>query len=109
MRRLSPEGDSYVHPFSRTAEYAAKYHQQSQSQPDIPELPGSELDPGFSIPATGRGNSDDGANWVNPSPSQLFRALQRANKDPEAEQMAWVSFVHSKVVDTTWVRSNSFH
>ena len=42
--------------------------------------PEGELPPDEVIPAAGRGNSEDGKNWVNPSANQLFRALARKDK-----------------------------
>ena len=39
-----------------------------------------DMIPGMSIPATGRGNSESGDNWLNPSANQLYNALQRKDK-----------------------------
>ena len=36
--------------------------------------------PGIEIPSTGRGNSESGNEWLNPSPNQLYHSLQRKNK-----------------------------
>lgn len=58
--------------------------------------------PGGVIPASGRGNSEDGAHWVNPTPAELFRALRRNNKIIDEEDAYAVAFIHSAVVDTTW-------
>lgn len=54
------------------------------------------------IPAAGRGNSDDGKNWVNPSANQLFRALARKDKAIEAKDADSVAAVHVAVTDNTW-------
>ena len=32
------------------------------------------------VPAAGRGNSEDGKYWINPSANQLYNACQRKNK-----------------------------
>ena len=32
------------------------------------------------VPAAGRGNSEDGKSWINPSANQLLNACQRKNK-----------------------------
>eukprot|EP00455_Lapot_gusevi_P041702 TRINITY_DN486_c0_g1_i2.p1 TRINITY_DN486_c0_g1~~TRINITY_DN486_c0_g1_i2.p1 ORF type:complete len:223 (-),score=36.69 TRINITY_DN486_c0_g1_i2:36-704(-) len=38
------------------------------------------------IPSTGRGNSEDGEAWENPSPRQLYSALKRKNKAGDLEE-----------------------
>jgi cytochrome c heme-lyase len=58
--------------------------------------------PGGRIPASGRGNSDDGAHWINPTPAELFRALRRNKKIIDEEDAFDVAFIHSAVVDSTW-------
>jgi len=58
--------------------------------------------PGMHIPASGRGNSEDGKSWVNPSSNQLFRALKRKNKPIEIDDALDVSDVHAQVTDGSW-------
>ena len=53
-----------------------------------------EAVPLTSIPATGRGNSDDGQRWLNPSPYQLHRALKRKGKPIAKEDAYDVSEIH---------------
>ena len=50
-----------------------------------------------SIPKTGSENT-----WVYPSPQQFYNALLRKNKDPEADSMDAVVFVHNVVNEETW-------
>ena len=50
--------------------------------------------PAGSIPATGRGNSEDGAAWLNPSASQLFRAMKRRDKGIDEADAPAVARVH---------------
>jgi len=58
--------------------------------------------PGESIPATGRGNSDDGSGWLNPSAGQLYRSLKRKNKPIEYGDALDVAAVHAMVTSGTW-------
>ena len=58
--------------------------------------------PGTKIPASGRGNSDDGASWVNPSANQLYRALRRREKPIEHKDAMDVAFVHTMVTEMSW-------
>jgi len=58
--------------------------------------------PGESIPATGRGNSEDGSGWLNPSAGQLFRSLKRKNKPIEYSDALDVASVHALVTSSTW-------
>jgi len=58
--------------------------------------------PGVSIPATGRGNSDDGKGWLNPSAGQLYRSLKRKNKPIEYDDALSVAAVHAMVTSGTW-------
>jgi len=78
---------------------------QFHAPPDAqnPELPsqGEEVPTG-KIPSTGRGNSSDGLNWLNPSPNQLYRALRRNEKPIEPEDAPMVSHVHEHVTEFTW-------
>eukprot|EP00055_Hartaetosiga_balthica_P018596 m.134852 g.134852 ORF g.134852 m.134852 type:complete len:233 (+) comp9757_c0_seq1:79-777(+) len=61
-----------------------------------------ELVPSGIIPASGRGNSEDGTSWRNPSAGQLFRALQRRGKPIEEEDSLAVAVVHQMVTDNSW-------
>jgi len=54
------------------------------------------------IPAAGRGNSEDGKYWLNPSPGQLYRALARKNKAIDPQDSEAVAFVHQMVTKQTW-------
>jgi len=58
--------------------------------------------PGESIPATGRGNSDDGSGWLNPSAGQLYRSLKRKNKPIAYSDALDVAAVHAMVTSSTW-------
>eukprot|EP00468_Gymnochlora_sp_CCMP2014_P011745 CAMPEP_0167758436 /NCGR_PEP_ID=MMETSP0110_2-20121227/10466_1 /TAXON_ID=629695 /ORGANISM="Gymnochlora sp., Strain CCMP2014" /LENGTH=184 /DNA_ID=CAMNT_0007644709 /DNA_START=45 /DNA_END=599 /DNA_ORIENTATION=+ len=58
--------------------------------------------PSASIPASGRGNSEDGKEWLNPSPNQLYRALKRKKKPIATEDSIDVADVHTAVTDGTW-------
>lgn len=62
---------------------------------------GEEVPPN-SIPAAGRGNSEDGKSWLNPSANQLYRALMRKDKPIQAEDASAVAAVHVAVTDNTW-------
>ena len=39
-----------------------------------------DIIPGDAIPATGRGNSESGQDWLNPSANQLYHSLKRKSK-----------------------------
>eukprot|EP00053_Salpingoeca_punica_P008307 m.74905 g.74905 ORF g.74905 m.74905 type:complete len:240 (+) comp14544_c0_seq2:133-852(+) len=58
--------------------------------------------PESTIPASGRGNSDDGKTWLNPSANQLFRALKRKDKPIDYEDALSVARVHEMVTDGSW-------
>ena len=89
--------DRFVHPFERAAAAAARDKQ------DFPGIEDPSLVLGGRIPATGRGNSEDGSEWVMPSVGQLVRALRRNQKDVEEGDATSVAFVHGVVVGETWV------
>eukprot|EP01083_Nonionella_stella_P005162 14985_1 len=61
-----------------------------------------DIIPGLEIPATGRGNSDSGKQWLNPSANQLFRSLERKDKPIEHEDSLSVAAVHAIVTEQTW-------
>ena len=61
-----------------------------------------DIIPGMKIPATGRGNSESGEEWLNPSANQLYRSLGRKNKPIEHEDSLSVAAVHAIVTDQTW-------
>ena len=65
-------------------------------------VPSGEDVPANSIPAAGRGNSEDGKAWLNPSANQLYRALMRKEKPIQAEDASAVAAVHVAVTDNTW-------
>ncbi len=50
--------------------------------------------PASVIPASGRGNSDDGHLWLNPSANQLYRALKRKDKAIDIDDAPAVASVH---------------
>jgi len=77
----------------------ARYH--AAEQPASLPSEGEKV-PDSAIPAAGRGNSEDGHNWLNPSPNQLFRALARKQKPIEAEDADAVASVHEMVTNATW-------
>lgn len=56
--------------------------------------------PETAIPASGRGNSEHGTSWLNPSPNQLYRALMRKDKAIELEDAPAVAHVHEMYVST---------
>jgi len=92
--------ERYVAPYDPEKAKAA----EEEAQGSFKGIHNAHVIPGGRIPATGRGNSSDGADWVNPTPAELFRALRRKNK-PIEEEDAWsVAFVHSVVVDQTWAQ-----
>jgi cytochrome c heme-lyase len=72
------------------------------ANPDSPDFDPDEIVPAHRIPATGRGNSEDGKEWLNPSGGQLFRALKRKNKPIEKEEGLEVAVVHQFVTRSTW-------
>jgi cytochrome c heme-lyase len=74
----------------------------SAATEDLSKIEHGDEVPGGRIPATGRGNSEDGSDWVNPTPKELFRALRRKQKHIDEEDAFSVAFVHSAVVDQTW-------
>ena len=83
------------HPFQLS------HHQQpSALNAELPES--GEMVPPNSIPAAGRGNSDDGKEWLNPSANQLYRALARKEKPIEPSDAGSVAAVHVAVTDNTW-------
>ena len=61
-----------------------------------------DIIPGMEIPATGRGNSEDGQEWLNPSANQLYRSLKRKNKPIEHEDSLSVAAIHAIVTQQTW-------
>lgn len=88
----SAAAGSTKHPF--------QLRQQSDLSAQLP-ADGEEV-PSNSIPAAGRGNSDDGKEWLNPSANQLFRALARKEKPIEPTDANAVAAVHVAVTDNTW-------
>lgn len=61
-----------------------------------------DIIPGMEIPATGRGNSESGQEWLNPSANQLYRSLARKNKPIEHEDSLSVAAIHAIVTQQTW-------
>ena len=68
--------------------------QFSLLQPKPQLVPPGEYVPHNTIPATGRGNSEDGSAWLNPSASQLYRAMKRRDKPIEQSNDDAVAHVH---------------
>eukprot|EP00042_Codosiga_hollandica_P020768 m.69080 g.69080 ORF g.69080 m.69080 type:complete len:195 (-) comp50034_c0_seq1:1142-1726(-) len=58
--------------------------------------------PASIIPAAGRGNSEDGKHWLNPSANQLHRALQRKDKPIEQADALAVAHMHEMITNGTW-------
>ena len=54
------------------------------------------------VPAAGRGNSEDGTHWMNPSASQLFHACQRKQKPMAEQDKDSVALIHGEVIEKTW-------
>lgn len=54
------------------------------------------------VPAAGRGNSDDGSSWINPSANQLLNACKRKNKPMEDKDKNAVALIHGEVIEKTW-------
>ncbi len=53
-----------------------------------------DIIPAAFIPASGRGNSDDGKAWLNPSANQLYRAMRRKDKPIEHQDALAVAAIH---------------
>eukprot|EP00051_Salpingoeca_urceolata_P031441 m.11585 g.11585 ORF g.11585 m.11585 type:complete len:229 (+) comp4052_c0_seq1:266-952(+) len=75
----------------------SKAHVQEVKSDD----PGDVVPPTV-IPATGRGNSNDGKTWVQPTPNQLDRATRRRDKAIDSEDAFAVAAVHDMVAKATW-------
>eukprot|EP01083_Nonionella_stella_P083412 230646_1 len=54
------------------------------------------------VPAAGRGNSEDGRSWINPSANQLLNACKRKNKNMEEKDKGSVALIHGEVIEKTW-------
>jgi hypothetical protein len=91
-------GDRLVDPNAGTQFFQGEFHDGY----DPSKIEYADLVPGGLIPAAGRGNSEDGAHWVNPTPMQLFRAIRRKEMDIQEEDALEVAFTHATVVDFTW-------
>lgn len=70
-------------------------------RPNDPNDP-MEYVPDSRIPAAGRGNSEDGKDWLNPSAGQLYRALTRKDKSIDVNDAMGVASVHEWVTAQTW-------
>lgn len=55
-----------------------------------------------SVPAAGRGNSDDGREWLNPSANQIYRACKRKGKDVEVVDAARMAYIHEHITSESW-------
>ncbi len=86
--------DNLLQSSAACAETKVQFHRESFDADDIV--------PPQTIPASGRGNSEDGSSWLNPSANQLYRALMRKEKPIEKEQAWVVSQVHVAVTESTW-------
>jgi len=100
--RSEPAASGSARPASSGAAAAAAHPFQQRQQHFPGLLPEGEEVPENAIPAAGRGNSDDGKSWLNPSANQLFRALMRKDKPIEASDASSVAAVHVAVTDNTW-------
>lgn len=72
------------------------------SAADVENAELGEMVPASAIPSTGRGNSEDGQEWLNPSPYQLHRALKRKGKAIPKDESFEVAAVHEMVTNATW-------
>lgn len=61
---------------------------------------GKEL--GTTRTVSGIPKSNDEENWVYPSPQQYYNALARKNKNPEADTIDTMLFVHNVVNEVSW-------
>ena len=57
---------------------APHYASKVIEKPDSTDI--HDMIPGEAIPATGRGNSESGEQWLNPSANQLYHSLKRKSK-----------------------------
>lgn len=92
---IDDDSDRYVNP--NDASYEA-----IEDDFDLDKIEHKDFVPGALIPATGRGNSADGAHWANPSPQQLFLALRRKDKPIQESDVFMVALIHSEVTQYTW-------
>lgn len=72
---------------------------------DVSKIENANVRSGFIVPSTGRGNSDDGAHWLNPTPLELYRSLKAKHPNDEdlTEELAEpLSFNHDIVVSSSW-------
>ncbi len=84
--------DRYVHPFERSAT------KLRTSKEEFPNIDNPDEVPGGRIPSTGRGNSEDGSEWLNPTPAELFRALRRKDKHIEVGiKSSWLMHLFNAV------------
>lgn len=78
----------------------------SHQMPIVTQTPESsdpkDAVPPIAIPAAGRGNSEDGHHWLNPSANQLFRALRRKDKPIDIHDATSVADVHTAVTTQSW-------
>lgn len=89
------EVDHVVKSFTKMAGHLAKVEIKDNEDPHDKIL-------GSTIPATGRGNSDQGEEWLNPSANQLYRALKRNDKAIDYSDAMPVAQVHAIVTEETW-------
>jgi cytochrome c heme-lyase len=95
------ESSSSPHPFAGSASASAGTAPAKAAPARAPIL--SNERETSTIPRHLEGSSgSDSKNWVYPSPSQFFTALQRKNRNPNAEDMDTVVPIHNAVNERTW-------
>lgn len=67
---------------------------------DAPSCPVSSTSPSGPPEASTSGSAP--SNWVYPSPSQFYNALERKNRNPKGEDMDIVVPIHNAVNERTW-------
>ncbi len=85
--------DRELHPFVISAHLKSMQNKSNDPNDDTPLS---------KIPSTGRGNSEDGKYWENPSANQLYRSLKRKNKGIDHNDAASVAHIHEAVTSQTW-------
>lgn len=97
-RREPADAPDHVvnHPFFKKSSHGVVPIERKESSDPLDVVPLN------AIPASGRGNSEDGKAWLNPSANQLYRALGRKNKPIEKDDAQSVADVHVFVTEGTW-------
>ena len=97
VRHSDEVPDTHEHLLARNSpHYSAMVKKKTDSNDP------NDMIPGIEIPSTGRGNSESGATWLNPSANQLYNSLKRKNKPIDYSDAASVATVHAIVTEQTW-------